>query len=84
MTFLRTLSFNFNIYDISVANILLLIITLSLSIGLLRLSTHYTKEKVMHYNILIVVSFLFFYFFLLAITWAGVTKDMLVGKIQKW
>lgn len=84
MTFLRTMTFDIRFVDLSATNITLLLVMFSLSVILLRLATFYTNEKIFTYNPLLVITYVIFYFFLLALTWAVVVKDLLIGRIQKW
>jgi cellulose synthase/poly-beta-1,6-N-acetylglucosamine synthase-like glycosyltransferase len=84
MTFLRSFTFDFNVLDVKLASVLLIIVMVLLSVTFLYLAASYTREKITRYNLGIVILFMFFYYFLLAVTWAGVTKDLIVGRIQKW
>lgn len=84
LTFLRTIEFDIILLDLSAASITLLLVMFTLSILFLRLATYYTNEKIFTYNPLIVCTYLIFYFFLLALTWAVVVKDLATRKIQRW
>ncbi len=84
MTFIRTWTFDTKLIDLSAASVILLGLMLLFSVAFLRLSTHYTNEKLFTYNPFIVCTYLFFYFFLLALTWAVVIKDLALGRVQRW
>ncbi|MFT4250487.1 MAG: glycosyltransferase [Candidatus Woesearchaeota archaeon] len=84
LTYLQTITIDIAFVDLSAASIVLLAVMFTLSITILRLATYYAKERTLTYNPLIVSTYLIFYFFLLAATWAVVTKDLLLGKVQKW
>jgi cellulose synthase/poly-beta-1,6-N-acetylglucosamine synthase-like glycosyltransferase len=83
-TFIRSFSFNFNLLDVGMATVLMMIIMVTISVLFLWLAAKYTKEKMFRYNPVLVFAFMFFYFFLLAVTWIGVSKDLIFGKVQKW
>lgn len=84
ITMLQNFTFNFVYTDLSAANIVLVAIMLGLSVSFLGLATYYTKEKLFTYNPIIVVTYLFLYFFILALTWVFVLKDLVTGRVQKW
>lgn len=83
-TLISNLKFDFSYLDINYMAILVAVITLSISIVILRKSHKEAKEKISRHGIMSLVTYLFFYFFVIGFIWVGIILDILFKKKQKW
>ncbi len=83
-TLIKAFKFNFSLLDLDYMTMLVAIITLCISILVIRKSHAAAKEKPSKYGTLALVSYLFFYFFVIGLIWIGIMIDFALWKKQKW
>ena len=83
-TLIKAFKFDFSLLDLDYMTLLVAIITLCISILVIRKSHAAAKEKPSKYGTLALVSYLFFYFFVIGLIWIGIVIDFARGKKQKW
>ncbi len=82
-TFLQNMSFSFNLLDTDFTNLFIFIIMFAITLFILYSAFKYTGEKVFAQGKIHIVLFLFFYFFMLGITWLLLVPE-LFHKKHKW
>jgi len=82
-TFIQNIRFNFNILDLNFANLIVFLIMFSISILILNLSYKLTRENISKYGRTHIIFFLFFYFFMLGISWILLFPELFQKK-QEW
>jgi len=88
LTFLKHISFNFSIWDLSYIKVLMMIIMIAISIMMLVISHKLAKEKVLKRSlskeIIPLTAFMFVHYIFLGILWFGIVIDFAIGKYQRW
>ena len=83
-TLIKTFKYDFSFLDINYTTIVVAIVTLVISIFVLKKSHTQTKERVNKYGLFSLVSYLFFYFLIIGFIWIGIMLDFIFRKKQKW
>lgn len=83
-TLIKEFKLNFNILEPNYKLILIALVTLSISIFVLIKSHREVKERSSKYGALYLITYLYFYFFVMGIVWIGIMLDFAFRKNQKW
>jgi len=84
MTLLSHLSLNVSIVDLDYMSIALTASMLTMSLFVFFLAHRISRERVLKHGVITAGAFLFVYYLLLGVVWAGVAMDLLWGKRQRW
>ncbi|MBI2124407.1 glycosyltransferase family 2 protein [Candidatus Pacearchaeota archaeon] len=83
-TLIKTFKTDFNLLDINYMTLSVAIVTIVISIYILRKSHAAAKEKVRKHGMISLLSYLFFYFLVLGFIWTGIILDLAFRRKQKW
>lgn len=88
ITFIKNMSFNFSIWDLSYVKILMMIAMIVISIAMLIVSHKLAKEKIIKRSIskdiVPITAFMFVHYIFLGVLWMGIIVDFAIGKYQRW
>ncbi len=82
--FLRHFTFDWSWIDLNYTNLFFALVSISLSLFIIRYAYRYTKEKVFRYGFLSVPAYIFAYGLLASFVWLTVFLDLVRGKRQQW
>ncbi|MBI4451938.1 glycosyltransferase family 2 protein [Candidatus Woesearchaeota archaeon] len=83
-TLIRTFKTDFNLLDLNYMALIIAIVTLVISIYILRKSHTATNERIRKHGMMSLLAYLFFYFLVLGFVWIGILFDLAFRKKQKW
>lgn len=74
----------FALIDLNFTNIFFALVSVSLSLLIIKLSFYYTKEKYQRYGLVTIPAYMLLYGIMASFVWLGVFIEMVFGKNQKW
>jgi cellulose synthase/poly-beta-1,6-N-acetylglucosamine synthase-like glycosyltransferase len=84
ITLFSNFSFGMSVYDLNFYKLSIMVFFLLLSLFVVRIAHHFTRERLLRYGVKSILFFLFFYYITLAAVWVGLLIDLARKKEQKW
>ena len=84
MTQLRNMTFDFNILDIEIMQVLLIYSALFIAVIMLYFASRHTNDKVRRYGSIYIIPYFFLYYVILSVLVIKSLLEIIIRKKQKW